>query len=241
MAVYSLVPKVDSRRKSAGLCVAIAGTAASDWNANEGNTVVAVGRNPVTYALVNEFVVDDRCGQQAWDGVRLILFALRFLLLQVLGADDATLAQHIAVLLAGDLLWHFKYHLDESIHRQLLWSMKQQPGLTQIIDCAFIPSTGVIDAKTKRHVQLQAAGAGCPGRAFFSRMITPNGGFRLTMLHALSAAHGSPVILVFGCAQQTDLIIVSVRTAARPGEFVGATPEHKNIHDFLRHDGYFRT
>jgi hypothetical protein len=70
-------------------------------------------------------------------------------------------------------------------------------------------------------------------------MTTPDDGVRLGMLHALRAAHGGPVILVLGGAQHANLIVVSVSAAPWPGELVGATPEHKNIHDFLRHDGYF--
>jgi hypothetical protein len=71
-------------------------------------------------------------------------------------------------------------------------------------------------------------------------MTTPDGGFGLGVFQALGAAHGGPVILVFGCAQQANLVVVSVGTAPWPGEFVGAAPKHKHIHDFLRHDGYFR-
>jgi hypothetical protein len=56
------------------------------------------------------------------------------------------------------------------------------------------------------------------------------------MFQALGAAHGRPIVLIFGCAQQTDLVILSVSTASWPGELVGASPEHKNIHDFLRHE-----
>src|SRR4029077_5778290 len=119
--------------------------------------------------------------------------------------------------------------------------MEEQPGLAKIVDGSFIPCTSVVDAVAERHIQLQAAGARRPGRPLFPGMTAPHGGLGLAMLHPLGATHGRPVILVLGGTQQTNLIEVSVITAARPGEFVGATPEHKNIHDFLRHDGYFRT
>src|SRR5271154_5736897 len=72
-------------------------------------------------------------------------------------------------------------------------------------------------------------------------MTAPNPGFRLCMLHALGAAHGRPVICVLSRAQKANLVVVPVRATPRPGELVRAAPKHKNIHDFLRHDGYFRT
>jgi hypothetical protein len=70
-------------------------------------------------------------------------------------------------------------------------------------------------------------------------MAAPDDAVGPGMLHALGAAHGRPVILVFRGAQHANLIIVSIRAAPWPGELVRAAPEHKNIHDFLRHDGYF--
>jgi hypothetical protein len=57
-------------------------------------------------------------------------------------------------------------------------------------------------------------------------MIASHRGFRFAVLHALGAAHGRPVILVLGGAQQTDLVILSFRIAARPGELVRTSPEH---------------
>jgi hypothetical protein len=191
------------------------------------------------HALVNELIVDNRSGQQSWSSLRL--FATLFLLLHVLGADHATLAKHIAILLAGNLFRHLKYHLDEGIHRQLRWSTKQQPGLAEIVDYTFKPRAGVVNSKAHRRIELQSPGARSPRWPLFSRMIPPHRRLRLAVFDTLSASHGRPVILVLGGAQQTDLVVVSVRTSARPGEFMGATPEHKNIHYFLRHDGYFRT
>src|SRR5580698_6252240 len=68
-------------------------------------------------------------------------------------------------------------------------------------------------------------------------MVTPNG-FR-SAFQTLGATHGGPVVCIFGGAQQADLIVVAVGAAPWPGELVGAMPEHKNIHDLLRHDGNF--
>src|ERR1017187_7114776 len=205
--------------------------------------------------LVDELVVDDRGSQQAPTrfGIfipililllrffTLLVFVLVIFVLVILGSDHAALAEYVAVLLAGDFFRHLKYDLDQSIHGQLLRPMKQQPGLAEVFDCALIPRAGVVYAIAKRHVQFQAAGARRPGRPLLSRMTAPDDGFWLDMLQALGAAHGGPVILVLGGAQQTNLIVVSVSAAPWPGELVGAWPQHKKVHDFLRHDGYFRT
>ena len=56
--------------------------------------------------LVNEFVVDDGGGQRAFG----------FFLGCVFGAHDAPLANHVAVLLSGNFLWHFENHLDQGVH-----------------------------------------------------------------------------------------------------------------------------
>jgi len=118
--------------------------------------------------------------------------------------------------------------------------MKQQSSLADVFNGALEPRARVIHAVTKRRVQFQAPGSRCPGLSLFPRVIPTGHGFGVGVLQALGAAHGGPVIFIFGRAQQTDLVVVSVSTAAWPGELVGASPEHKDIHDLLRHGGYFR-
>jgi len=118
--------------------------------------------------------------------------------------------------------------------------MKQQPSLADVFNGALEPRAGVIHAVTKLPVQLQPPGSRRPGWSLFPSVIPTGHGFGVGVLQALGAAHGGPVIFVFGRTQQTDLIVVSVSTAAWPGELVGASPEHKDIHDLLRHGGYFQ-
>src|ERR1051326_1534937 len=67
-------------------------------------------------------------------------------------------------------------------------------------------------------------------------MAALDAGFRLRMLHPLGTAHRGPVIFVFRGAEQAHLVVVAIGSAARPGEFVGAAPKHKHIHEFLRHE-----
>src|SRR5689334_12842127 len=85
--------------------------------------------------LVDEFVVDDGSGESG-SRIRLGFFE----------AHDAALANDIAVLLAGDFFRHLENHLYQSIHRQLLWAMKEDSTLADVFDGAFIPGAGLVHA-----------------------------------------------------------------------------------------------
>ena len=119
--------------------------------------------------------------------------------------------------------------------------MKQQPTLAEVFNGALKPRAGVIYPITKLRVQFKTPRSRYPGLSLLSRVAASGQGLGISMLQALGAAHRGPVIFVFGRAQQADLVVISVSTAAWPGELVGASPEHKDIHDLLRHGGYFRT
>ena len=198
--------------------------------------------------LVDELVIDDGSSQQAGLAFRsffLILIVVRslsplFFPFSIFRADHATLAEDVAIPLARNFFRHLEDHLDQRIYRQGARPVKQQPGLAEVFNGALKPRAGVIDAVAERCVQLQAAGSRCPGLPLLARVTAAGHGFGISVLQALGAAHGGPVIFIFGRAQQTDLIVVSVSPAAWPGKLVGASPEHKDIHDLLRHDGYFR-
>jgi hypothetical protein len=196
--------------------------------------------------LVNELIVDDGCGQKTLTWLRLgrffiLVYPRLVAFLHFFRANHAALAENISVFLAGDFFGHFKDHLDQSIHRQLLWTPKEDSSLAEIFNRTFEPRAGVIHAVTKREVEFEAARSRRPRWPLLSGVAAPDESFRIGMRDALGAAHGGPVIFVFRRAQQANLVIVAVRTAARPGELVGATPEHKHIHNLLRHDGYVRT
>jgi hypothetical protein len=53
--------------------------------------------------------------------------------------------------------------------------------------------------------------------------------------HALSAAHGLPVVGILCCAHKADLVVVAILTTARPGKLVGTTAYRQYIHKLLRH------
>src|SRR4029077_7658017 len=56
------------------------------------------------------------------------------------------------------------------------------------------------------------------------------------LVDPISATHGLPVVLVSGRANQADLVVLSIGRAARPGKLVRTASQHKNVHEFLRHD-----
>src|ERR1700739_3832888 len=89
--------------------------------------------------LVDKLVVDDGSRQGARAVARVPVLALRVLALRIPGADYAALAEHVAVLLAGDFFRHLEDDLDQGIHGQLLWPVEQQPGLAEVFDFAFVP------------------------------------------------------------------------------------------------------
>src|SRR5579872_498356 len=180
--------------------------------------------------LVDELVIDDGRCQSV-----LSVFLLR----GIFGAHDPPLADDVAVLLAGNLLGHFENHLDERVDRKRLRTNEQYAALADVLDDSLKPCAGFVHAIAQGDVELQATGTRDPGRPFFARMAAANSSLWL-VLHALGAAHGRPVILVFRCAQQANLVVVAIRTTAGPRELVRAAPKHKHIHEFLRHDGYFR-
>src|SRR5579863_1904367 len=164
--------------------------------------------------LVDELVVNDGSGQ-----ADAVVGLLRFL-----GAHDAALAHHVAVLLPGDFLGHLEHHLNQGINGQLLRSGEKNAGLADIFDDSLVPRCRLVHAETEWQIQLQASRPRYPGGALFARVGAPDAGFGLGMLHALNTAHGGPVILVLGGTDQADLVIVSVSSTTRPGEFVGTAP-----------------
>src|SRR5208337_238479 len=127
----------------------------------------------------------------------------------------------VGVLLAGDFFRHLEDHLDQGVHRKLLRAEEQHATLADVLDDAFIPRAGAIDAVAQGNVEFEPARPGHPGGALLARMAATHPADWL-MLHALGTAHGGPVVLVFGGAQQANLIVVAVGTAAGPGELVGA-------------------
>src|SRR5260370_23331293 len=161
--------------------------------------------------------------------------------LSLFGTHDTTLAQYVAVLLAGDFFRHLKHHLQQRIQWQLLRTVKEHSRLADVFDYALVPCVAFIDSVTHRRVQFKPSCPRHPGWTFFSSMTAADAGFRFGVFYALGAAHGGPVVLVFGRAQQANLVIFAVGATPRPRKFVRTPPHHKNIHEFLRHEGYFRT
>src|SRR5208283_1810738 len=183
-------------------------------------------------SLADEFVVHDGSGQSAvrgfgdWSVFPLLFISIfrrvrsRSGIIGCLVADDPALAQDVAVLLSGDLFRHLKYHFDQRIHRQGLWSPKQQTRLAEVVDRPLIPGTGAVHPVTQPQIELETPRPRRPRRPFLSRVGAPYAGFRLGMFHPFNPAHGRPVILVLGGAQKTNLVIVSVRATPRPGKLV---------------------
>jgi hypothetical protein len=56
------------------------------------------------------------------------------------------------------------------------------------------------------------------------------------MFHALYSAHSFPVVPIFVSAEQTYLVIVTIRCPPPPGKFVGTASLHKDIENLVRHD-----
>jgi hypothetical protein len=108
-----------------------------------------------------------------------------------------------------------------------------------IFDDTFIPGAGAVDAVTQRNVKFQAARPRHPRRPLLAHVAAAGAGLGLAF-DAPGAAHGSPVVLVFGGTEQAHLVVIAVGSAAGPGELVGAAPKHEHVHEFLRHGGYFR-
>src|SRR5215471_11715065 len=177
--------------------------------------------------LVDELVINDRC--------RKADFAI-FLLRRIFGTHHAALADDVAVLLPRNLFGHFEDHLYQSVYRKGLRPNEENAALADVLNDALVPTARLVHAITQRDIELQTAGSWYPGRPFLARMAAPNAGLGF-MLHALGTAHGRPIIFVFRSAEQANLVVVAIRTTARPGELVRAAPKHKHIHEFLRHDG----
>src|SRR3984957_2119230 len=176
--------------------------------------------------LVNKLIVHDRgCQLTVLIGGRPLVF----------GPHHAALADDIAVLLSGNFFRHLKHHLDQRVDRELRRPVEQHAALADVFDDAFVPGTGLVDAITQRNVKLEPARARHPRRPFLPRMSSTNAGLRLGMLHPFGAAHGGPIVFIFRGAQQADLVVIAIATTARPGKFVRAAPQHKHIHEFLRH------
>jgi hypothetical protein len=173
---------------------------------------------------MEKFVIEDRGGESGTLGLVLGFFR----------ADDPSLAENIAVLLAGDLFRHLEDHFNQGIDRQRRSALEEHAGLADVLDGAFRPQAQILDAITHRKIELEPASARDPGRFLFPGAATGCTWFGRD-LHALSTPHRRPVVLVLGGAQQTNLVIVTVGSAPGPGEFVGATAKHENIHELLRH------
>src|SRR5260370_41816088 len=90
--------------------------------------------------------------------------------LSLLGAHDTTLAQCVAVLLAGDFFRHLKHHFQQRIQWQLLRTVKEHSRLAVVFDYALVPCVAFIDSVTHRRVQFKTSCPWYPGSTFFSTM-----------------------------------------------------------------------
>lgn len=159
---------------------------------------------------VDELVVDDGGGK----------FVLRAVFLLVFHADDTALAKHLAVLLAGDFLGHLEDHLDQCIFGEALRASEQHSRLAEVLDDPLAPCAEILYPVPYRCVESNSAGTRHPCGlahvlpAFWRSDVSGFG------LHALSTAHGRPVVLVLGSAKQADLVELSVRGTSWPRKLV---------------------
>jgi len=175
------------------------------------NKIWALGS--VLSLSVDELVVQDRGGK----------FMFRTIFSLVLHSDNAALAKDFAVLLSGDLLWHFKDHLDQCVFGEALGASQQHARLAQVLNNPFAPGAQILDPVTYRGIESNSARAGHPGG--FAHMLPTlwRCGFSRIGLDPLGTAHRGPVILVFGSTKQADLVELPVRGSSWPGKLVGAT------------------
>ena len=171
------------------------------------------------------------------DGSRELVLG-PFLLL-VLHPDEPALAKDFAVLLAGDFFGHFKNHFYQRVFRKTLGAFHQDAGLAQIHDRTFGPGAEVLHAVADRGFQLDSTGAGNPSRLANVLAALGSGRVRGVRFDALGPAHGRPVVLVLGGAEQANLIKLPICSPTWPGKLMGATTEQENIQYLLWH-GSFR-
>src|SRR5208337_1772873 len=177
--------------------------------------------------LVEKLVVEDGSRQH----VRVLDIVKR-----VLGANQSSLAEYAAVLLARDFFRHLKDQFHQRIRRQLLRAMEHYARLADVLDQAFIPGMEIFSTIPNRKVRPQAPCPGHPRRLLLTGAAPDGRGLRRWCVNPTSTTHGLPVVLVSGGAHQADLVVLPIGRSARPGKLVRTASQHKNIHESLRHD-----
>src|SRR6266851_337672 len=130
---------------------------------------------------------------------------------RVLDSNQPPLAKYAAVLLSGDFFGHLEDHFHQRIRRQLLRAVKQYARLADVLDQAFVPGTEILAAVSDGKAGLQSPCPGHPGRLLLTGAAPEGHSLRHRIVDAVSAAHGFPVVLVSGGAQQADLVVLSSR------------------------------
>lgn len=183
----------------------------------QGPEAGADGHSPVAFqalefsVLVEKFVIEDR-GRQRESVVDIFH--------RVLGPNQPALAKYIAVLLPRDFFGHLEDQFHQRVRRQLLWAVKQNARLADVLDLALVPGAEIFAAVSQGNTRAQAPCPGHPGRLLLTGASPDGGSVRHRVIDLVSAAHGLPVILVRGRAQQADLVVLSTSRAARPGKLV---------------------
>ena len=72
---------------------------------------------------------------------------------RILDTNQPALAKNIAVLLAGNLLWHLENHLDQGIDGQFRRALEKHPRLAYVEDRAFRPGAQVLDPIAQRQME----------------------------------------------------------------------------------------
>src|SRR6266853_1928662 len=139
---------------------------------------------------------------------------LRFLM-RVLHTNDSSLAQNFAVLLSRDFLGHLENHFHQSVFWEALWSVQQHSRLAQVLDGAFTPGPQVLHPVPDLRIHLDSARPWHPGN--FARVrpaFRGRGSLWRLVIQPFYAAHGCPVVFVFGGAQKTHLVVLAIGGAA---------------------------
>jgi hypothetical protein len=177
--------------------------------------------------LMEKLVIEDgRCQ----------LMSVFSILNRIFAANQPALAKYIAIFLAGDFFGHFEDQFDQRVRRQLLRALEKYARLADVLDQTFVPGTEIFSTVSNRKLGSQAPRSRHPGRLFLAGAAADGCSFCRRPVDPISATHGLPVVLISGRAYQADLVIFSTSRAARPGKLVRTASQHKNIHEFLRHD-----
>src|SRR5262249_36007111 len=133
-------------------------------------------RRVPTLILVNKFIVENGGGQ------RVTVFGF----VRFPRADQAALAQNIAVFLAGYFFGHFKYKLDKGVRRKLLRAHQHHARLADVLNRALEPVAEILHTKTNRRIQLQTACSWYPRRLLAAGSTANSGRFRYRSLHTVA-------------------------------------------------------